>query len=155
MKDLDLTKEIIVATRNATLAYYNYMYTDREYVKGQKLYLREMHFLLCVGERREITMSEIADNMNITQGAATQIASRLINKKLVCKNKSDSDKRLCVISLTPEGERAYNEYLEYDRIHNEEIAAWLDEDFSEDDIKVILRYENLIQDICAKKLSGK
>ena len=48
MKDIDLTKELITATRNATLAYHNYMYTDREYVKGQKLYLREMHFLLYI-----------------------------------------------------------------------------------------------------------
>ena len=71
MKDIDLTKELITATRNATLAYHNYMYTDREYVKGQKLYLREMHFLLYIGPDNSLTMSEIARKMNITQGAAT------------------------------------------------------------------------------------
>ena len=41
---LNLTRQVILATRNATLAYHNYMYTDREYVKMHKLYLREMHF---------------------------------------------------------------------------------------------------------------
>ncbi len=68
---LNLTRQVILATRNATLAYHNYMYTDREYVKGHKLYLREMHFLLFVGISKELTMSEIAEKMNITQGAAT------------------------------------------------------------------------------------
>lgn len=149
MKNISLTKDLITATRNATLAYYNYMYTDQEYVKGQKLYLREMHFLLNVGANKELTMSELAENMNITQGAATQIANRLLKKNLICKNKQGSDKRYCVISLTPEGQQAYKEYLEYDKLRNEEITSCLDKYFSEDDIKIILRYENLIQDICA------
>ena len=82
---LNLTRQVILATRNATLAYHNYMYTDREYVKGHKLYLREMHFLLFVGISKELTMSEIAEKMNITQGAATQIAGRLLKKKLIQK----------------------------------------------------------------------
>ncbi|MFR4625955.1 MAG: MarR family transcriptional regulator [Dorea formicigenerans] len=63
------------------------MYTDREYVKGHKLYLREMHFLLFVGISKELTMSEIAEKMNITQGAATQIAGRLLKKKLIEKRR--------------------------------------------------------------------
>ena len=37
MKNEDLTKEVIVATRNATIAYHNYMSTDREYVKGHNV----------------------------------------------------------------------------------------------------------------------
>lgn len=153
MKNISLTKDLITATRNATLAYYNYMYTDREYVEGQNLYLREMHFLLNVGANKELTMSEIADSMNITQGAATQIANRLIKKNLICKNKQDADKRYCVISLTPEGERVYREYLEYDELRNEEITSYLDANFTEKDIELLLRYENLIQDICAGRLT--
>ena len=89
MKNEELTKEVIIATRNATIAYHNYMYTDREYIKGQKLYLREMHFLLYNGPGKELTMSEIARKMNITQGAATQIAARLI-KKRVCSKRQTS-----------------------------------------------------------------
>ena len=97
---LNLTRQVILATRNATLAYHNYMYTDREYVKGHKLYLREMHFLLFVGISKELTMSEIAEKMNITQGAATQIAGRLLKKKLIEKKKNLEDKRYFIISLS-------------------------------------------------------
>lgn len=153
MKNYELLKNVMTATRNATLAYYNYMYTDREYVKGEKLYLREMHFLLFVGNHGELTMSEIAELMNITQGAATQIAGRLLKKDLIRKQKHSSDRRYSVISLTPAGEHAYREYLEYDRLRNEEIISYLN-DFSEEDMQAILKYELLIRDICLGKAAS-
>lgn len=153
MKNLDLIKEVITATRNATLAYHNYMYTDREYVKGQKLYLREMHFLLFIGQNKELTMSEIAQKMNITQGAATQIAGRLIKKELIRKDRHPEDKRFSVISLTPTGRQVYEEYLEYNEMRNQEIMTCLDDYFTEEDVRVILQFENLIQDICTGKFN--
>ncbi|MCI8774981.1 MAG: MarR family transcriptional regulator [Lachnospiraceae bacterium] len=150
MKNEDLTKEVIVATRNATIAYHNYMYTDREYVKGHKLYLREIHFLLCIGTQKNLTMSEIASKMNVTQGAATQIAGRLIKKGLIRKDKHPEDKRYTVISLTVEGVKAYEEYLEYDNLRNKELSACLNSNFTEENILTILKYEKMIQDICQK-----
>ncbi len=150
MKNEDLTKEVIVATRNATIAYHNYMYTDREYVKGHKLYLREIHFLLCIGTQKNLTMSEIASKMNVTQGAATQIAGRLIKKGLIRKDKHPEDKRYTVISLTAEGTKAYEEYLEYDNLRNKELSACLNSNFTEENILTILKYEKMIQDICQK-----
>ena len=150
MKNEDLTKEVIVATRNATIAYHNYMYTDREYVKGHKLYLREIHFLLCIGPQKNLTMSEIASKMNVTQGAATQIAGRLIKKGLIRKDKHPEDKRYTVISLTVEGTKAYEEYLEYDNLRNKELSACLNSNFTEENILTILKYEKMIQDICQK-----
>ena len=88
--------------------------------------------------------------MNITQGAATQIAGRLMKKGFIRKDKDPQDKRYSVISLTDDGNRVYGEYLEYDRLRSKEITAYLDENFSEEDIRTILRYENLIQDMCRK-----
>ena len=128
------------------------LYTDREYISGEKLYLREMHFLVFVGDNKELTMSEIAEKMNVTQGAATQISSRLLKKGLLCKQKSHSDKRYSVISLTPAGEKAYKEYLAYGELRSSEIAACIT-DFSEQDIQTILRYEHLIVDICNGKVA--
>lgn len=150
MKNEDLTKEVIVATRNATIAYHNYMYTDREYVKGQKLYLREMHFLLCIGPDKKLTMGEIAKKMNVTQGAATQIVGRLIKKGFVCKDKDPEDKRYSMISLSSDGVKAYEEYLEYDSLRSKEITSCLNNNFTQKDILTILKYEKLIQEICLK-----
>ena len=149
---LFLHKEGTVTWKTNSILPDNYMYTDREYVKGHKLYLREMHFLLFVGISKELTMSEIAEKMNITQGAATQIAGRLLKKKLIEKKKNLEDKRYFIISLSPDGENVYQQYLEYDKIRNKEIADCLERHFTDKDIELILRYENLIQDICAGKL---
>lgn len=152
MLNNQLLDQLIEATRNATIAYHNYLYTDREYISGEKLYLREMHFLVFVGENQELTMSEIAEKMNVTQGAATQISSRLLKKGLLCKQKSHSDKRYSVISLTESGKKAYEEYLKYGKKRSKQIAACIT-DFSEEDIKTILRYEHLITDICNGKIA--
>lgn len=152
MLNIELLNELIHATRNATLAYHSYLYTDKEYVPGQKLYLREMHFLVFVGDNRELTMSEIAEKMDVTQGAATQISSRLIKKDLICKRKSSSDKRYSVITLTPLGKEVYDQYQEYGRRRNMEIASCIT-DFTEEDIQTILRYERLIVDICEGKIA--
>ena len=84
--------------------------------------------------------------MNITQGAATQIAGRLIKKKLIAKKKHPSDKRYSVIFLTDSGRHAYEYYMKYDQLRNEEIMSCF-EDFSETDMNIILKYELLIQDI--------
>ena len=95
-------------------------------------------------------MSEIASKMNVTQGAATQIAGRLIKKGLIRKDKHPEDKRYTVISLTVEGTKAYEEYLEYDNLRNKELSACLNSNFTEENILTILKYEKMIQDICQK-----
>ena len=102
--------------------------------------------------KRGWKLEDVAEKMNITQGAATQIAGRLLKKKLIQKKRNPEDKRYFIISLSPDGENVYQQYLEYDKIRNKEIADCLERHFTEKDIELILRYENLIQDICAGKL---
>ena len=82
-----------------------------------------------------------------------KIAGRLLKKKLIEK-KEESLKinDYFIISLSPDGENVYQQYLEYDKIRNKEIADCLERHFTDKDIELILRYENLIQDICAGKL---
>lgn len=142
-----LLKQIGEETRSATLAYYAYMHADREYVKDQKLYLREMHFLLEVGRSSSITVTETAEKLEVSQGAATQIATRLIKKNLIVKEKSMFDRRYTVIQLTPLGQSVYDEYLVYDKIRRNEINQRFEE-FTEDELKAILRYQIIIKEIC-------
>ncbi|MBO5488123.1 MAG: MarR family transcriptional regulator, partial [Eubacterium sp.] len=93
MKRQELLKQIRKETREASIAYYTYIYTDREYMEGVKLHLREIYFLMTVGEKGNISMGEIAAALNISRGAATQIASRLLKKKLIMKLMEREDKR--------------------------------------------------------------
>ena len=56
---------------NTARAFVQYMDSDREYTAGDKLYMREAHFVTAIGPGEGRTMSEIAREMNadrITSG---------------------------------------------------------------------------------------
>jgi len=61
---------------NTARAFVQYMDSDREYTAGDKLYMREAHFVIAIGPGEGRTMSEIAREMNVTQGAVSQIVWR-------------------------------------------------------------------------------
>lgn len=147
MKRKELLERLGDETGSATLAYYAYMHSDREYMMGQKLYLREMHFLQIVGSNEDITMSRIAEKLEVTQGAATQIAARLLKKQLVEKIKDNGDKRYTAIRLTPQGEEVYQAYQKYNRARRDEINALLD-DFNDVELAAVLRYQQRVRQIC-------
>ena len=74
---------------NTARAFVQYMDSDREYTADDKLYMREAHFVIAIGPGEGRTMSEIAREMNVTQGAVSQIASRLEKKGYVCRRKNE------------------------------------------------------------------
>ena len=51
---------------NTARAFVQYMDSDREYTAGDKLYMREAHFVIAIGPGEGRTMSEIAREMNVT-----------------------------------------------------------------------------------------
>lgn len=154
MKREELLKQLRKETREASIAYYKYIYTDREYLEGTKLHLREIYFLMTVGEKGNLSMGEIAAELNVSQGAATQIASRLLKKKLIMKLMEQADKRRVQIVLTSEGKRVFDEYVAYNQKRGEEIDAYFDE-FSEEEIQKIMKYEMMVKDICNGKIARK
>ncbi|MCL2392721.1 MAG: MarR family transcriptional regulator [Oscillospiraceae bacterium] len=147
-----LLRRILTETRSATLAYYAYMHTDREYVANLNLHLRELHFLIAVGESEGTSMTEIAKHLEVSQGAATQIASRLLKKDLIVKVKEVADKRRTVITLTAQGERAYREYLRVDESRRAEVVSRMQE-FSMQELEAILKHATLVKEICTEFLS--
>lgn len=154
MKREELLKQLRKETRDASIAYYTYIYTDREYLEGTKLHLREIYFLMTVGEKGNISMGEIAAELNISRGAATQIASRLLNKKLIMKLMEREDKRRVQIVLTTEGKRVFDEYVAYNQQREEEVDSYFSE-FTEEELQIILRYEGIVKNICDEKIAKK
>ncbi|MDO5417557.1 MAG: MarR family winged helix-turn-helix transcriptional regulator [Lachnospiraceae bacterium] len=147
-----LLKKLREETRNASIAYYNYMFTDREYVKGHPLHLREIHFLSVVGDCSPITITEIGNKLGITQSAASQIASRLLTKKLIEKVKSQKDRRYSVVILTSVGQKIYEEYCRYNEQRTEDVDSCF-QDISEEELEIIIQYERTIQKIFRGELA--
>lgn len=147
-----LLDTLIEETREATIAYYTYMYADREYIEGEKIHLREAHFLVCVGKCGAPFMSEIANALGISQGAVTQISKRLFKKKLIEKREDEGDRRWKRIILTEEGQRVYQAYCEYNDIRSKAVDACFD-DFSEEELNAIIRYETKVKQICRGEIA--
>jgi MarR family transcriptional regulator, organic hydroperoxide resistance regulator len=61
-------------------------------------------FTMMVADRlKEATMGQLSDQMNFPMSTATGIVDRLVKKGYIKRDKSESDRRIVVISLTEKG----------------------------------------------------
>lgn len=67
------------------------------------LTIREVSVLIYLGEREEAAMTELATAIDTPLSTATRIMDRIERKEHVVKSRSESDRRLVVISLSEKG----------------------------------------------------
>ena len=123
---------------NTARAFVQYMDSDREYTADDKLYMREAHFVIAIGPGEGRTMSEIAREMNVTQGAVSQIASRLEKKGYVCR-------RQIIAFLTEKGEQFYTEHQRYDESMHRQMDEIALNRFNEEELQCIFEYEQIME----------
>lgn len=116
-----------------------------EYTAGDKLYMREAHFVIAIGPGEGRTMSEIAREMNVTQGAVSQIASRLEKKGYVCRRKNEENKRQIIAFLTEKGEQFYTEHQRYDESMHRQMDEIALNRFNEEELQCIFEYEQIME----------
>ncbi|HHV61521.1 MAG TPA: MarR family transcriptional regulator [Firmicutes bacterium] len=81
---------------------------SRSVYKGERTF--EQHFLLRrIARRGSMTVSELADELGITPGAATIATRRLEKAGLLRKERSEADQRVVTLSLTPAGKASLDE----------------------------------------------
>nr|WP_202192239.1 MarR family transcriptional regulator [Clostridium cochlearium] len=71
------------------------------------LSVTEMHTIEAIGMYTQKTMSEVANELNITVGTLTIAINNLVKKGYVQRSKSEKDRRIVQISLTKRGKLAY------------------------------------------------
>ncbi len=93
--------------------------TPRSFGAAGALTPGEIHTIDAIGCQDGMFMSELAVRLGVTKGAATQIASRLECKGLICRRSDPEDARAIIISLTELGIIAYqaHEQLHQDFCH--------------------------------------
>lgn len=142
---LDLVYQLMHQKAATARAYVQYMDTEHEYTEGDQLYMREAHFVMAIGPGEGRTMSEIAQIMNVTQGAVSQTAARLEKKGYIRREKNAANRRQIIALLTEKGERFYAEHEKYD----ERTFAHLDEvylhRFRDEELQMLIDYEAAIQ----------
>lgn len=63
----------------------------------------EIFTLLLLDKRKEITMTELADNINAPMSTATGIADRLVKNNYIKRERSKEDRRIVVLKITDSG----------------------------------------------------
>ena len=87
----------------------------------------DMHVIEAVGTGDGKNMSSIARKLNITVGSLTTAMNSLVNKKYVERRRSEEDRRVVFVKLTPKGIRAYQHHEDYHRQMTQAVVDKLDE----------------------------
>lgn len=88
------------------------------------LSVTEMHIIEAIGCDREMTMTEVARDLEITVGTLTTAINRLIKKEYVERRRIEEDRRVVMIELTEKGTLAYKLH---EKFHEEMIDHVLEE----------------------------
>lgn len=87
----------------------------------------DMHIIEAIGLSGKSTMSAVAKKLGITAGSLTSAVNSLVNKMYVVRKRSQEDRRVVFIGLTPKGVRAYDHHKEYHRQMTNAVIERLDE----------------------------
>ena len=87
----------------------------------------DMHVIEAVGTGDGRNMSSIARKLNITVGSLTTAMNSLANKKYVVRRRSEEDRRVVFVKLTPKGIRAYKHHEDYHRQMTQAVVDKLDD----------------------------
>ena len=104
------------------------------------LSVTEIHTIEAIGEKKERTMSEVANDLSITVGTLTTAINKLIKKGYVERRRIEEDRRIVLIKLTEEGKRA--RYL-HKKFHDDMISATIESLGEEEETVLIKSLDNL------------
>lgn len=84
------------------------------------LSITEMHTIEAIGMYKPRTMSEVANELEITVGTLTTAINNLVKKEYVERKRIEADRRVVLIQLTKKGKLAYRVH---DQFHLDMIKA--------------------------------
>lgn len=88
----------------------------------------DMHIIEAVGLGSGRAMSAIAKQLNITAGSLTISMNNLVKKKYAKRERSETDRRIVYISLTPKGKKAYHHHEDFHRQMTQAVLSRLQEE---------------------------
>jgi DNA-binding MarR family transcriptional regulator len=123
------------------------MQTAWDYGAGFPLYHSEVHLLDNIKEHEGAKVSELAGFMNMTNGAVSQTAKKLLDKGLVEDYKLPENRKEVFFRLTPLGEKVYKGHKKHHEKMNGGFYDYLN-GLSEKNIQVICNFlDAMIQSI--------
>lgn len=145
-KRLQTVKTLFENIRSVTTAHGKFLASEREYLGGDKLYMREAHFVIAIGIGEPPTMSELAEKLDVTAGAVSQLTQRMEDKGYVKRFRLQDDKRKSIVVLTDKGEKLYHEHQAYDNDKYLQITEMLSK-YSDEELQLFIQFEQKISNM--------
>lgn len=95
----------------------------------------DMHILEAIGNDEPRNMSVIAKRMDVTVSTLTTNMNSLENKGYIIRERSVTDKRVVLVSLTEKGKKAFYHHRDF---HKNMIKSII-KDLDEDEMKVLIK----------------
>jgi DNA-binding MarR family transcriptional regulator len=73
---------------------------------------QEIRVLRTVGRHEHCIMKKIAEGIRLSLSSVTGLIDRLVEKKLVCRDRSQEDRRVVKVELTDEGRELHTSVVE-------------------------------------------
>ena len=108
----------------------------------QDLTNNDMHVIEAIGPGPGNNMSAIAKKLNVTVGTLTTAMNHLVKKMYVERHRSEKDRRVVMVNLTPKGEGAYRHHEDYHRQMTQAVVDRL----SEEELPVLVKTLDALTD---------
>ena len=95
-------------------SYSGYINEQRDYGTGMLINMVEVHTLTMIADNPGITVNELSKMWNRTKGAVSQNVTKLENRGLITRQRSDADARHVHLYATEEGERLTTAHKMFD-----------------------------------------
>lgn len=88
----------------------------------------DMHVIEAIGMDGEKNMSTVAKSLSVTTGTLTISVNSLVKKGFVDRVRSETDRRVVLVSLTDKGKKAFKQHQKFHEDMISAVVAQLDED---------------------------
>lgn len=95
----------------------------------------DMHIIEAIGKEVPKNMSAIAKALSVTVGTLTIAINNLVKKGYVNRVRSEEDRRVVLISLSPKGKRAFEHH---EKFHEDMIQATL-RDLKKEEVDILVK----------------
>jgi len=96
------------------MLYNEYIHAARDYGTGELISMVEVHTLTMIADQPGITVNELAKQWRRTKGAVSQNVTKLDNKGLISRQRSEKDSRHVHLYVTEKGQQLSDLHKEYD-----------------------------------------
>ncbi len=123
---------VLVRLFNDIIDFESKVFKDTEF---KDITTNDMHVMDAIGISEKKNMSGVAKSLSVTVGSLTIAVNNLVKKGYVRRERSERDKRIVYVALSPKGLAAYRKHQEF---HKNMVTAMLST-LSDEETEILTR----------------